>query len=172
MAAWCMQAAHADAPALAQNVVCESGHVLVGEVVAVESLDCKLRSENWCAPRGLMVVQVRIERVLKTVALPEYLQSRFAVHAGETLPMYVSGFSSGANRYPPLLREEDAPGAMTTEWLKGKLVGERLVFMAGSQPSGIADGPTLLIGGTLPIAAVPWAEEVLGNVCGPHGRPR
>lgn len=163
--AWSVQAAHAVAPAMPENVICGSGHLFTGKIVFVESRDCKLRSPGWCSPRDAMVVHVLIDRVLATVPLPAYLDARFSVEAGQTLPMYVFAFPLGANRYPALLREGEVPVPMTNEWLKDRLVARTLMFMAGRQPSGLPDGPTLLIGSTLPIESLSWVQEVLRSSC-------
>lgn len=165
--AWCAQAVHAVAPAIPQDVICASGHLFTGKVLSIESRDCKLRSLGSCSPRDAMVVHVRIDRVLTTVPLPTYLETRFSVEAGQTLPMYVFAFGIGTNRYPPLLREEEVPVPMTDEWLKDRLVGQLLTFSARSEPMGLPGSPLLLGGSTLPIESVPWVEEVLGNHCSP-----
>jgi hypothetical protein len=165
--AWCAQDAHAVAPAIPQNVICAAGHIFTGKVLSVESHDCKLRSLGGCSPRDAMVVHVRIDRVLTTVPLPTYLETRFSIEAGKTLPMYVFAFRLGANRYPPLLREEEVPVPMTTEWLTDRLVGQSLAFSARSEPMGLPGRPSLLNGSTLPIESVPWVEQALSNHCSP-----
>lgn len=163
--AWRAQDAHAVAPAIPQNVICAAGHLFTGKVLSVESHDCKLRSLGGCSPRDAMVVQVQIDRVLTTVPLPAYLETRFSIEPGRTLPMYVFAFRSGANRYPPLLREEEVPVPMTNDWLTDRLVGQSITFIAGSEPMGLPGRPSLLSGGTLPIESVPWIEEVLSKHC-------
>lgn len=166
---WCAHPVHAVAPAIPENIICSVGHIFTGRIVAVESRDCKLRSPGWCSPRDAMVVDVLINRVLTTVPLPPYLGSKFSVETGRVFKMYVFSFGYGANRYPALLREEEVPVPMSDKWLNDRLAGKALVFSAGSQPSGLSDGPTLLIGNTLPMESVPWVEETLSTSCGRPG---
>jgi hypothetical protein len=170
--AWCAHAVHAVTPAIPDNIICGSGNIFTGKVLAVESRDCKLQSPGWCSPRDALVVDVLIDRVLKTVPLPAYLGGKFPVETGGTLKMYVFAFTSGANRYPALLREEEVPVPMTDKWLNERLAGKAFLFAAGGRPWGLSDGPTLLIGNALPVAAVPWVDGVLSSSCGPVGPSR
>lgn len=168
----CAHGTHAIAPAIPESIICRSGHLFTGKILGVESRDCKLRSSGWCSPRDAMVVHLRIDRVLRTIPLPEYLAAASSVEAGRELRMYVFAFTSGANRYPGLLREDEVPVPMTSTWLNERLAGKALLFSASSQPSGLPDGPPLLIGSTLPIESVSWVEDTLRDSCGPPGPTR
>ena len=153
------------APAIPESIICSTPQLFTAKIKSVKSLDCRLKHEQQCSPRDVMVVQMQVSRILKANTLDARNDKRFVPMPQTDLSIYLFSFISGANRFPPLLSEAKVPAPMTDQWLSDFLVGQSFVFLVGSQPFGFPSSfstePPMLSGSALPIDPLPWVEETL-----------
>ena len=159
------------------NSLCDRGHFFTGQITAAQSLDCKTHKADQCSLGGLIIVQMQVDRVLKTTPIELDLSERFLPSKGKIISMYIYGFTYGVDRdlptptFPTLLDVHSTPTPITDEWLQTTLLGRIFVFEARAQPASEllyrpyplppAIGETLLHGNALPMAALPLIEGPL-----------
>jgi hypothetical protein len=165
-------AANATAPASPEMVVCAYEQAFSGKVLQATSRDCRLRWSGPCAPEDQIELSVEIDDVLRSTPLPSFVDLMQikppAVATRSVVAVVISGFSPGANLYPPIVSTDEAPVPISDDWVASRLVGRRFIFLTGGiQPSNsVSGGRThVLYAGALPAEAQKWVKGVIDERC-------
>jgi hypothetical protein len=147
--------AFATSPAIPENIVCGSPHVFIAKVLAVKSVDCRLKHpRGGCSPVDHAELSVHIDRILRTSPLPPWASDR-PLRAGVSTQVTIGLYSYSLNKYPALMVEDEK--AITDDIASALLQDKTFVFTAW----GPTPGPIWYGGTATDLSTVGWFEETL-----------
>lgn len=141
--------ASALSPAIPENIVCATPQIFVGKILSANSTDCRLNHPHGgCSPTDKVEVVVHVERIVRSSPVPTWA-SGYVLKEGENTEVSIWMYSSGHNKYPPFLEEQEK--VITNEIAANLLKGKTFVFSV----AGPGSGPVVYSGTATPPASQP-----------------